>query len=92
VLADIWCELLRADGVAPDDDFFELGGHSLLIMRLIAAVQAAFGVELSIRAVFAAPTLAAMAAEVERAIYDDVLALSDDDAARLLDADLVAGD
>jgi amino acid adenylation domain-containing protein len=92
VLADIWCDLLRAEGVGPEDDFFELGGHSLLIMRLIAAVQAAFGVELSIRAVFAAPTLGAMAGEVERAIYDDVLALSDDDAARLLDADLVAGD
>ncbi|HEX6913189.1 MAG TPA: phosphopantetheine-binding protein, partial [Longimicrobium sp.] len=75
--------LLPASRVGTADDFFALGGHSLLLMRLVARVQAEFGVDLSIRAVFAHPTLQSLAAEVERAIIDDVLAMSEADARQL---------
>ena len=52
-------------------------------MRLIAHVEDAFGLELSIRAVFAAPTLEAMAAGIERRVLEDILEMSDTQAEEL---------
>jgi amino acid adenylation domain-containing protein len=56
-LAAIWCELLGLDAVAEVDDFFLCGGHSLLVLRLLGAIRSAFGRELSMAALHAAPTL-----------------------------------
>jgi amino acid adenylation domain-containing protein len=67
LVAGIWCELLGVERVAPGDDFFALGGHSLLAARLLARVRDVFGVELPLAAVFATPTLARMAAAIDRA-------------------------
>jgi acyl carrier protein len=91
VLAALWAEVLRVERVGVHDHFFELGGHSLLIMRLAARVRDAFGVELSIRAVFAAPTLEAMAAEVERSIYAEIVEMSDARAEELAELNLTVG-
>ena len=91
VLAGIWAEVLRLERVGVHDRFFELGGHSLLIMRLLAEIKATFDLELSIRSVFSMLTLEAMAAEIERRIYEDVGTMSDDEAAQLIEANLVAG-
>jgi len=62
VLAAIWCELLGVSTVDRDDNFFDRGGHSLLAARVLARIQAAFGVRLPLRALFDAPTLARMGA------------------------------
>ena len=67
ILAGVWAELLRVERVGAGDNFFDLGGHSLLATRLTSRVREAFGVELPLRAVFEAPVLSALAAEVERA-------------------------
>jgi amino acid adenylation domain-containing protein len=91
-LAELWMNVLRVDRVGVNDDFFDLGGHSLLIMRLIAQVRDAFGLEMSIRDVFAAPTLEALAAELERRIYEDIAMMPDADAEQLAALTQTAGD
>ncbi len=67
VLAGLWTELLGARRVRRRDSFFELGGHSLVATRLLSRIRRALGVELPLKALFAAPTLAALAEQVEAA-------------------------
>ena len=66
VLAGIWANLLEVDRVGVNENFFALGGHSLLAMRLIQETNSAFGVTLPLRALFAAPTVAGQARQIER--------------------------
>ncbi|MGW0752685.1 non-ribosomal peptide synthetase [Streptomyces sp. NPDC002587] len=61
VLAALWAELLETDRVGAEDDFFALGGHSLLATRLASALLETFGVELPLRELFEASTLAEQA-------------------------------
>ena len=60
-LVGVWAEILGVDRVGVEDDFFELGGHSLLATRVISRVLNSFQVELPVRSLFEAPTIADMA-------------------------------
>jgi phthiocerol/phenolphthiocerol synthesis type-I polyketide synthase E len=65
-LAKIWSEVLGVPHVGNDDNFFDLDGNSLVAVQLIAHVRRAVGVRLPMRSLFDAPTVAGMAAQVER--------------------------
>jgi amino acid adenylation domain-containing protein len=101
-LAAIWEEVLGVEPVGIHDDFAELGGHSLLALQVLARVRASLAADLPLRAIFDAPTVAALAVRLlereatasDQGDLEQMLArlegLSDGEAAALLDAAPVA--
>jgi len=67
-LARIWAGALDLEVVGVCDRFLDLGGTSLSATRIIAGVQAAFGVDIPLRSLLDAPTVADMAQVVIRAL------------------------
>ncbi|WP_435598917.1 amino acid adenylation domain-containing protein [Streptomyces anulatus] len=67
IVAHLFAEILEREQVGADDDFFALGGHSLLATRLASRIRAALDASLSVRDVFEAATVAALARRVQHA-------------------------
>jgi amino acid adenylation domain-containing protein/FkbH-like protein len=61
VVAAIWAEVLKYQQVGIHDDFFELGGHSLLATQVISRIRQAFKIDMPLRTLFEAPTVAGLA-------------------------------
>lgn len=86
VIADIWCRVLGIARVGLQDDFAQLGGHSLLAIRIVTELRALYRIDLPVRALFEAPTVAQLAQYITRQIECEIEALSEDEAQRLVRA------
>ncbi len=67
ILCGIFAAVLKREHMGVGQNFFEAGGHSLLATQVIARVRSAFAVQLPLRAIFEAPTVAGLAEHVKRA-------------------------
>ena len=70
IVAGIWAEVLKLPAVRRDDNFFTLGGHSLLVTHAILRVRDILKVELPIRSLFEAPTVADFAALINKQLSE----------------------
>jgi amino acid adenylation domain-containing protein len=86
LLAAIWRQLLGVE-VGIYDNFFDLGGHSLLAPQVISGVEETFQIELPLRVLFEAPTIAQMANAVERILLAQIEELSEEEVAGLVGGD-----
>ena len=81
LLAEIWCAVLGLEQVGVTAPFWDLGGHSLRAMQVAARVRDAVGVEVPLRHLFEAPTIAALA---ERLAADEAVPGTVERTARLV--------
>jgi acyl-coenzyme A synthetase/AMP-(fatty) acid ligase/aryl carrier-like protein len=73
-------EVLENNGIGINDNFFLAGGHSLLGMQLLMRLKKSFGTDLTLRHLFAAPTVKRLALTVEQMIIDGIEAMTDNEA------------
>ncbi len=75
VLAELFAEVLGVPQVGIHESFFEAGGYSILVLRLVSRVKAALGIELTVRDVFEASTVAGLAQRAGQNPGSDALAV-----------------
>ncbi len=76
--------LLENDSIGPEDNIFLAGGHSLLGMQLVIRLRNTFGVDVTLRQLFEAPTVARLAVFVESKLLEAVDSMSEEEAKALL--------
>jgi hypothetical protein len=65
-LVTIWSQLLGRSSISINENFFHLGGHSLLATQVVSRIGSSLNIELPVRAIFEAPTVAQLAEAVDR--------------------------
>lgn len=71
IITNIWRALFKKETIGIKDNFFALGGHSLLATQLISRLRDAFDIEIALRDFFEAPTIEALALEIEKSKLKD---------------------
>ncbi len=84
VLEQIIAPLLGLERVGREENFFLLGGHSLFGTQVIMRVAETFGVEMTLRTLFDAPTVAQLAQRIEQLTLARIETMSDDEVAQML--------
>jgi hypothetical protein len=82
-LIEIWREVIGVEKVGLHDDFFDLGGHSVLVAQITSRVRHVFEVDLSMRHLFGAPTVFALARVVEGLLEEQIQSLSEEELQQL---------
>jgi acyl carrier protein len=85
-ISEILAPLVGLEHVGIEDNFFMLGGHSLMGTQLIARLREAFGVDLSLRTIFDAPTIADLSERVEMELVARLEAMSEEEVERTLNS------
>ena len=87
ILAAVFAEVLQLPSIGVEDDFFALGGQSILATQVMARLRERLELDLSVRLLFEAPTVAALALRVEDALAAQIDALDDEQVAQALERD-----
>jgi acyl carrier protein len=82
-LAGLWSDILKVERVGINDNFFDLGGHSLLATRLIFRLREHFNVDIPLRALFEAPTVATIAPVI---VQSQIEQIDSEDMAQVMSA------
>jgi acyl carrier protein len=88
LVREIWSEVLEIPKIGIHDDFFELGGHSLMVTQVLARLRERVQIDLPMRVIFDAPTIAGFAEVLEEKLVSEISALSEEEALRQLGANL----
>lgn len=78
-LATIWTSVLKLERVGIHDNFFDLGGHSLLAGQVTTRIGDVFQLELPIRSLFEAPTIAGLTDLITELLLAEIEALPEPD-------------
>lgn len=76
IIAGIWEQVLGVQHVGVHDNFFDLGGHSLLATQVVSRLRSAFQIEIPLRDLFEASTMAELARRVEAALNKDAVMMA----------------
>jgi amino acid adenylation domain-containing protein len=85
-IAGILERLLELEHVDVEENFFALGGHSLMGAQLVARLRDTFGIEMPLRVIFEAPSVAELSSEIDRLLVAKVEAMSEKEVQSLLNS------
>jgi len=83
-LLEIWQEIFGLEQISVQDNFFDLGGHSLLALRMISRISRTWHLNLPLRSVFEAPTIAQLGSFIHDKLIQDIAQLTDDEVEALI--------
>jgi acyl transferase domain-containing protein/acyl carrier protein/ubiquinone/menaquinone biosynthesis C-methylase UbiE len=78
-IAEIFQELLGIEAVGINDNFFALGGDSLTGTVLVSQLRKCFELELPVRVLFEAPSVAELALAIEEILIEELEGLSEEE-------------
>jgi amino acid adenylation domain-containing protein len=83
-IAGILEHFLELEHIDVEENFFSLGGHSLMGAQLVARLRDIFGIEMPLRVIFEAPSVAELSSEIDRLVTAKVEAMSEKEVQHLL--------